>query len=85
MKHCFIKLRNNNKDRRTITYSIGEIEDGRGIIGLYFNNVTGEIEWYDYEWGADKWEDNPRGIICNSIKDFVKIINFSIENRSGVR
>ena len=59
-----------------IRYMLGFLEDERGQIGLYFNNDTGEVDWCDFEYGEDPWEANPRGIISNSIKEFIDLLEY---------
>jgi hypothetical protein len=60
-----------------IRYMLGYLEDDRGQIGLYFNNDTGEVDWCDFEYGADPWEANPRGIICRSIREFIDLLEYN--------
>ena len=62
------------EEKDVVRYILGYITEERGEMGLYFNNVTGQIEWCDYEWGADTWNENPRGVISSSIKEFIELI-----------
>ena len=63
-------------EKYEIRYMLGYLEDDRGQIGLYFNNKTGEIDWCDFDYGADPWEANPRGIICGTIKEFIELLEY---------
>lgn len=58
-----------------IRYHLGYLVDDRGYMGLYFNNNTGEIDFCDFEYGADSWAECPRAVISASIKDFVELLN----------
>lgn len=55
-------------------YLLGFLYDERGAMNLFFNNENGAVEWYDFEWGGNNWEENPRGIISNNIQEFIKLL-----------
>lgn len=61
-------------EKDEVRYILGYITDDRGEIGLYFNNETGMVDWCDYEWGADTWKENPRGVISNTLREFLEIL-----------
>lgn len=57
-----------------IRYHLGYLIDYRGHMGLYFNNKTGEIDFCDFEYGADSWSESPRAVISDSVKDFLLLL-----------
>lgn len=61
-------------------YLLGFLFDERGQMNILFNNENGNVEWCDFEYGADKWSENPRGVITNSIREFVDVLNRSHED-----
>ncbi len=51
---------------------IGTIDTDMGEFLILFNNDTGNIEWNDCGYGYfDVYEENPNGIIANSIEEFL--------------
>ncbi len=50
---------------------IGQFYCNIGQILILFNNDTGKIEWIDCGYGYfDVYEENPNGILANSIQEF---------------
>ena len=64
----------NDKNNEDIRYHLGYLIDDRGYMGLYFNNKSGKIDFCDYEYGADSWNECPRAIISKSLKDFISLL-----------
>ena len=52
---------------------IGTLVTDMGDMLILFNNDTGNVEWNDCGYGYfDDYEENPNGIIANSIEEFLQ-------------
>ena len=55
---------------------LGTIDTDMGEFLILFNNDTGNIEWNDCGYGHfEVYEENPNGIIANSIDEFLLKLN----------